>query len=74
MTRRLGALLLAAFLADMALYLLMTGAPYRLVALGAGPLALGLLPAARGLPYSLTTVWAGSLTEGGTGFAGRAWV
>jgi MFS family permease len=42
----------------------MTGVPYRALALGAGPFILGLLPAARALPYSLTTVWAGGLTEG----------
>jgi MFS family permease len=54
----------AAFLADMALYLVMTGAPYKALALGAGPLVLGFLPVARALPYSLTTVWAGSRTEG----------
>jgi MFS family permease len=55
----------AAFLADMALYLTMTGVPYKAIALGAGPLVLGLLPAARALPYSLTTVGAGSSTEVG---------
>jgi MFS family permease len=54
----------AAFLADMALYLTMTGVPYKALALGAGPLFLGLLPVARALPYSLTTVWAGGLSEG----------
>jgi MFS family permease len=54
----------AAFLADMALYLTMTGVPYKALALGAGPLLLGLLPVARALPYSLTTVWAGGLSEG----------
>lgn len=54
----------AAFLADMALYLVMTGAPYKALALGAGPMILGLLPMARALPYSLSTVWAGGLTEG----------
>ena len=53
----------AAFLADMALYLTMTGAPYLALSLGAGPLALGFLPLARALPYSLTTVWAGGLTD-----------
>ena len=57
-------LCVAAFLADMALYLVMTGAPYKALALGAGPLALGFLPVARALPYSLTTIWAGGLTEG----------
>ncbi len=60
----LARLCIAAFLADMALYLTMTGAPYKALALGAGPLVLGLLPAARALPYSLSTVWAGGLTEG----------
>jgi MFS family permease len=49
----------AAFLADMALYLTMTGVPYRALALGAGPVILGFLPVARALPYSLSTVWAG---------------
>jgi MFS family permease len=60
----LARLCIAAFLADMALYLTMTGAPYKALALGAGPVVLGLLPAARALPYSLSTVWAGGLTEG----------
>ena len=60
----LGRMCLAAFLADMALYLVMTGAPYQALALGAGPVILGLLPMARALPYSLNTVWAGALTEG----------
>jgi len=60
----LARLCVAAFLADMALYLAMTGAPYKALALGAGPLILGLLPMARALPYSLTTTWAGGLTEG----------
>jgi MFS family permease len=54
----------AAFLADMALYLVMTGAPYKALALGAGPLVLGFLPVARALPYSLTAIWAGGRTEG----------
>lgn len=49
----------AAFLADMALYLTMTGAPYRALALGAGPVILGFIPVARALPYSLSAVWAG---------------
>jgi MFS family permease len=49
----------ASFLADMALYLTMTGAPYRALALGAGPVILGFIPVARALPYSLSTVWAG---------------
>jgi len=56
----------AAFLADLALYLTMTGVPYKAIALGAGPMILGLLPAARALPYSLTTVGAGSRSEVGT--------
>ena len=60
----LARLCLAAFLADTALYLTMTGAPYKALALGAGPVILGLLPAARALPYSLSTVWAGGRTEG----------
>ncbi len=64
MTPRLFRLCAAAFLADMALYLTMTGVPYRALALGAGPLVLGLLPAARALPYSLSTIGAGALTEG----------
>ena len=64
MSPRLFRLCAAAFLADMALYLAMTGVPYRALALGAGPFILGLLPAARALPYSLSTVGAGSLTEG----------
>jgi MFS family permease len=64
MNPRLFRLCAAAFLADMALYLTMTGVPYRALALGAGPLILGLLPAARALPYSLSTVGAGALTEG----------
>jgi MFS family permease len=55
----------AAFLADLALYLVMTGVPYKAIALGAGPFVLGLLPAARALPYSLTTVGAGSRAEVG---------
>lgn len=52
----------AAFLADMALYLTMTGAPYRALALGAGPLILGFIPVARALPYSLSTLWAERFT------------
>ena len=59
---RLGA---AAFLADMSLYLIMTGVPYRTLAFGAGAVALGFVPVARGVPYSLCTIWAGALTEGG---------
>ncbi len=55
----------AAFLADLALYLTMTGAPYKALALGAGPLVLGLIPVARALPYSLSTVGAGAFTERG---------
>jgi MFS family permease len=47
----------------MALYLTMTGAPYLALTLGAGPVALGFLSLARALPYSLTTVWAGGLTD-----------
>jgi len=62
--RRLLRLCAAAFLADMALYLVMTGAPYKALALGVGPLLLGFVPVARALPYSLTTVWAGARTEG----------
>lgn len=58
---RLGA---AAFLADMALYLVMIGVPYRALELGAAAVLLGLLPAARALPYSLIAVWAGARTEG----------
>ncbi len=64
MNPRLFRLCAAAFLADMALYLTMTGVPYRALALGAGPLILGLLPAARALPYSVSTIGAGALTEG----------
>ncbi len=60
----LAVLCVAAYLADMALYLVMTAAPYRALALGAGPVILGVLPAARALPYSLSTVWAGGFTEG----------
>jgi len=56
---------LAAFLADMSMYLMMTGVPYRALAFGAGALALGLIPVARGVPYSVSTVWAGQLTERG---------
>ena len=56
----------AAFLADMALYLALTGAPYQALALGAGPLVVGLIPAARALPYLLTTVWAGGRTRSGS--------
>jgi len=55
----------AAFLADMALYLMMTAVPYQALALGAGPWILGLIPAARALPYSLSTVWAGGRTDRG---------
>jgi MFS family permease len=58
-------LAVAAFLADMALYLVMTGVPYRALAFGAGAFALGLLPAARGIPYSISTMWAGAFTERG---------
>ncbi|NNF05471.1 MAG: MFS transporter [Candidatus Eisenbacteria bacterium] len=53
-------ILVAAFLMDMALYLTMTGAPYRALQLGAGTLVLGLLASARAIPYSLLTIWAGS--------------
>ena len=59
---RLGA---AAFLADMSLYLIMTGVPYLVLAFGAGAVALGLVPVARGVPYSLSTIWAGQLSERG---------
>lgn len=59
---RLGA---AAFLADMALYLIMTGVPYRALEMGAGAALLGLLPVARGLPYTLTVVWAGGRSKPG---------
>lgn len=62
--RRLLVLCAAAFLADMALYLVMTGAPYKALALGVGPLLLGFVPVARALPYSLTATWAGARTEG----------
>ena len=55
----------AAFLADLSMYLIMTGVPYRALAFGAGALALGLIPVARGIPYSISTIWAGQLTEGG---------
>jgi MFS family permease len=48
----------------MATYLAMTGVPYLALRLGAGPLALGILPVARALPYSLSTIWAGGRTEG----------
>ena len=56
---------MAAFLADLSMYLIMTGVPYRALAFGAGALALGLIPVARGVPYSLSTIWAGQLTERG---------
>ena len=59
---RLGA---AAFLADLSTYLIMTGVPYLVLSFGAGALALGLVPVARGVPYSVSTVWAGQLTEHG---------
>ena len=55
----------AAFLADLSSYLIMTGVPYRVLALGAGAIALGFVPVARGLPYCLSTVWAGQRTERG---------
>jgi MFS family permease len=55
---------LAAFAMDLALYLMLTGVPYRALALGAGSLALGLLPAAYSLPYAGTAALAGRLTEG----------
>ena len=66
MTRlaRLARLAAAAFLMDLALYLTLTGAPYKALALGAGPLVLGLIPMARALPYSLITTWAGHRSEG----------
>jgi MFS family permease len=43
----------------------MTGAPYKALSLGAGPFLLGLLPAARALPYALSTMWAGGRGRGG---------
>ena len=55
---------LAAFAMDFALYLMLTGVPYRALALGAGAIALGALPAAYSLPYAGTAALAGRLTEG----------
>lgn len=63
----------AAFLADMALYLTLTGAPYLALERGAGPLVLGALPMARALPYMLTTVWAGKRSEGGERLRWARW-
>jgi len=56
-------LCLAAFLMDMALYLTLTGIPYKALALGAGSLALGFLPMAYSLPYGASAVWAGRGTN-----------
>lgn len=52
-------LCLAAFGMDMALYLTMTGVPYKALHLGAGPLLLGFLPLAYSLPYTAVVAWAG---------------
>jgi MFS family permease len=53
----------AAFLTDMAVYLVMLSLPYRLLRLGASPLVLGLAPAVYSAPYAITALGAGALSD-----------
>lgn len=54
---------LAALTSDLALYLIMLSLPYRVLALGAHSLALGLVPLAYAGPYSVTAMVAGRFSD-----------
>jgi MFS family permease len=55
---------IAAFMMDLALNLMFTGMPYKVLALGGGALALGALPIAYSLIYASTASVAGRITDG----------
>jgi MFS family permease len=61
--RRLFPLCLAAFLNDAALYLVFAALPFRALELGAGPVALGLLPTLYAGAYMLSAATAGRLSD-----------
>ena len=52
-----------ALCADFALYLLMTAPPFRILALGGGPAALGLVPTMYAAPYALFVLFGGRLSD-----------
>jgi len=52
-----------ALCADLALYLIMTALPFRILALGGGPKALGLIPAMYAAPYALLVLFGGRLSD-----------
>lgn len=56
-------LLVAAFLTDASVYLVFAALPFRAIELGAGPLALGAIPAVYATAYMLSALGAGHLSD-----------